>query len=82
MDFIMGGTGTHFDENVVRAFLRKVAPYPTGSHVILSNHEEATVLKNYPEQPCCWVKTPLMICVKREWRSLVSAAWAVMYVKP
>ena len=51
IEFIMGGTGTHFDEQVVRAFLRKVAPFPTGSHVMLSNNEKATVLKNYPDQP-------------------------------
>lgn len=51
IEFIMGGTGAHFDENIVHAFLRKVAPYPTGTHILLSNHKEATVLKNNPDQP-------------------------------
>ena len=47
----MGGMGTHFDERVVHAFLRKVAPYPTGSKVKLSNGQTAIVMKNYPDQP-------------------------------
>ncbi len=54
IEFIMGGMGSHFDENVVKAFLRKVAPYPVGSRVKLSNGENATVLKNnnaYPLRP-------------------------------
>ena len=51
IEFIMGGMGTHFDERVVHAFLRKVAPYPTGSKVKLSNGQTAIVMKNYPDQP-------------------------------
>lgn len=51
VEFIMGGMGTHFDEDVVRAFLRKVAPYPAGSKVQLSNGETATVLKNNNDRP-------------------------------
>lgn len=51
IEFIMGGMGTHFDDRVVRAFLRKVAPYPAGSKVKLSNGEIAFVMKNYPDQP-------------------------------
>lgn len=51
VEFIMGGMGTHFDENVVRAFLRKVAPYPVGSKVTLSNGESGTVIKNKNDQP-------------------------------
>ena len=51
LEFIMGGTGTHFDERVVHSFLRKVAPFPIGSHIKLSNNEAGTVIKNYPDQP-------------------------------
>ena len=47
----MGGMGRHFDETVIKAFLRKVAPFPAGSKVQLSNDEVAYVLKNYPDQP-------------------------------
>lgn len=51
IEFVMGGMGRHFDENVIKAFLRKVAPFPAGSKVQLSNDEVAYVLKNYPDQP-------------------------------
>ncbi|MDE5742364.1 MAG: HD-GYP domain-containing protein [Oscillospiraceae bacterium] len=51
IEFVMGGMSTHFDETVVKAFLRKVAPFPAGSKVQLSNDEVAYVLKNYPDQP-------------------------------
>ena len=51
IEFIMGGMGSHFDEKVVQAFLRKVAPYPAGSKVKLSNGQAAYVMKNYPDQP-------------------------------
>ncbi|MBQ7782993.1 MAG: HD-GYP domain-containing protein [Oscillospiraceae bacterium] len=51
IEFVMGGTGTHFDEDIVRAFLRKVAPFPTGSRIILSDGSKATVLKNNKDQP-------------------------------
>lgn len=51
IEFIMGGMYSHFDENVVKAFLRKVAPFPTGSRVKLSNGETACVIKNNTDQP-------------------------------
>lgn len=51
IEYIMGGVGSHFDENVVKAFLHKVAPYPTGAHVLLSNGEHGLVLKNFREAP-------------------------------
>ncbi len=51
IEYIMGGLDSHFDENAVKAFLRKVAPYPLGSKLKLSNGETAYVIKNYPDQP-------------------------------
>lgn len=51
IEFVMGGMGSHFDEKVIKAFLRKVAPYPAGAKVQLSNGETAYVMKNYPDQP-------------------------------
>lgn len=51
IEYIMGGTGTHFDPEIVPAFLRKVAPYPVGSVVNLSNGATATVIKNFPDYP-------------------------------
>lgn len=51
IEYIMGNSGTHFDVDVVSAFTRRVAPFPVGAHVVLSNGETAVVLKNYPDQP-------------------------------
>lgn len=51
IEYIMGGMGSHFDEDCVRAFLRKVAPYPVGTIVQLSNGEKATVMENFRDQP-------------------------------
>lgn len=51
VEYIMGGIGSAFDEDIVKAFLHKVAAYPVGVKVRLSNDEIGTVLKNYPERP-------------------------------
>ena len=51
IELIMGSVDTHFDERIVKAFLRKVAPFPTGAKVKLSNGASAYVMKNYPDQP-------------------------------
>ncbi len=45
-EYIMGGSGTYFDEDVVAAFVKKVAPYPVGTCVRLSNGAIAVVTKN------------------------------------
>lgn len=47
MEYIMGGYGTMFDPNVVKAFTRKVAPYPVGTCVKLSSGEVGIVVQNY-----------------------------------
>ncbi len=51
VEFIMGGGGSHFDPEIVKAFLQKIAPYPTGTLVKLSNNTIGIVVKNYPD--CC-----------------------------
>lgn len=51
IEYIMGGSGTHFDVQVVKAFLRKIAPYPAGTLVYLSNGQTATVVLNNPDHP-------------------------------
>ncbi len=51
VEYIMGGSGSHFDVDFVSAFLRKVAPFPVGSKVCLSDGTTAMVIKNFPEQP-------------------------------
>ncbi len=50
-EYIMGGAGTYFDENVVSAFVKKVAPYPVGTCVRLSNGAIAVVTKNDESAP-------------------------------
>ncbi len=51
IEYIMGGVGTFFDEEYVRVFLRKVAPYPVGTCVRLSNGIIGVVTKNHESQP-------------------------------
>ena len=51
IEYIMGGSGTFFDVDIVKAFLRRIAPYPVGMKVKLSNGEIGTVVKNNIEQP-------------------------------
>jgi HD-GYP domain-containing protein (c-di-GMP phosphodiesterase class II) len=45
---IVGGAGTAFDPQVVDVFRRVVAPYPTGSEVILSDGRRGLVSKVHP----------------------------------
>jgi HD-GYP domain-containing protein (c-di-GMP phosphodiesterase class II) len=47
MEYIMGGTGTLFDPDIAKIFIRKVAPYPIGTTVKLSNGCTAIVLENF-----------------------------------
>lgn len=49
LEFLQGGSGTMFDPNVVLAFCNKVAAYPLGTAVILSNGEVGIVVENYEE---------------------------------
>lgn len=51
IEYIMGGMGTFFDEEYVRVFLRKVAPYPVGTCVRLSNGIVGVVVNNHESQP-------------------------------
>ncbi len=51
IEYIMGGVGTLFDEEYVRLFLRKVAPYPVGTCVRLSNGIIGVVTQNHESQP-------------------------------
>lgn len=46
MEYIMGNSGQMFDPEVVRVFLRKVAPYPVGTAVQLSDSRIGIVVAN------------------------------------
>lgn len=60
MEYIMGGYGTMFDPKVVKAFTRKVAPYPTGTCVRLSNGMTGIVAQNY-ELSCLRPRLKLIV---------------------
>lgn len=44
-EYILGGCGTHFDYDVVQAFLRAFNPYPIGTIVELSDNRHGVVIK-------------------------------------
>lgn len=43
---MMGGSYTHFDYDIIVAFLATFAPYPKGSKVLLSDGRKAFVVSN------------------------------------
>ncbi len=49
VEYLMAFSGTHFDPEILKFFLQKVAIYPVGSLVELSTGEIAIVVKNYGE---------------------------------
>lgn len=49
IEFIMAHSGQIFDPKLVKVFIRKIAPYPLGSILKLSNGEIGIVIENYEE---------------------------------
>lgn len=47
MEYIMGGSGTMFDPKIVKIFIHKIAPYPVGTLVQLSNNWLGIVIENF-----------------------------------
>jgi len=47
IEFIMSGYNTQFDPEIVNALIKKVAPYPAGTCIRLSNGETAIVVENH-----------------------------------
>jgi len=47
MEYIMGNAGSHFDPMLASIFIRKIAPYPVGTTVRLSNGLTGIVVKNH-----------------------------------
>lgn len=45
IEYILGSANTHFDYNILQAFLKTVAPYPVGTIVELSNGALGVVVK-------------------------------------
>lgn len=50
-ELIMGSSYTHFDAEIVTAFLHKIEPYPIGSVVRLSNNEVGIIVHTDDELP-------------------------------
>lgn len=51
MEYLMGGAGKLFDADFVYLFTRKIAAFPLGTCVLLSNGLTAIVVENYED--CC-----------------------------
>lgn len=51
IEYIMGGSGSYFDPRLISVFTRKVAAYPTGTCVVLSNGWTGIVVENFED--CC-----------------------------
>lgn len=49
MEYVMAYTTTQFDPRVVEVFVKKIAPYPIGTCVRLSNGLTGIVVENYEE---------------------------------
>ncbi len=50
-EFLLGGVDTHFDPDMVKAFSKRIAPYPIGMTVDLSNGDKGLVVDVDPETP-------------------------------
>lgn len=49
IEYMMGCTDTHFDFEILTAFLKNVTTYPVGTYVTLSNGQHAVVVKHLSE---------------------------------
>ncbi len=62
IEYIMGGGGTMFDQDLVKVFSDKIAPYPIGTCVKLSNNLIGLVVENYS----CYCLRPSVKIIKSE----------------
>lgn len=51
IEYLVAMAGTQFDPNLVNIFMRKIAVYPAGCEVCLSNGQMALVVKNFEDFP-------------------------------
>lgn len=49
IEYVMGGGGTHFDPQIAVSFTQKIAPYPVGTCVKLSNGLAGIVVENFKD---------------------------------
>ncbi|QUI22853.1 HD-GYP domain-containing protein [Vallitalea pronyensis] len=60
MEYIMANGGVMFDLNLTRKFVQKVAPFPVGTWVQLSNCYQGIVVENY-EEACLRPKIKVLL---------------------
>lgn len=48
MEYIMGGSNTHFDPEIIKAFCSAVAMYPLGAYIITNDGRKGVVIGNKP----------------------------------
>lgn len=48
VEYLMGGTDTYFDHEIIKIFTTVVAPYPLGTCIKLSNGYSGIVVENFP----------------------------------
>lgn len=51
LEYLMGGSGSLFDRDVVMAFMDKVPIYPKGISVLMSDNREAIIVENHKGYP-------------------------------
>lgn len=51
IEYIMGNSGIAFDPKVAKVFTQKIAPYPVGTSVRLSNNTVGLIVENHED--CC-----------------------------
>lgn len=66
IEYIMGGSDTHFDFELVNIFIQKVAPYPVGTCVKLNNGLVGIVVENFPDS-CTRPKLKLLNKTRNEY---------------
>lgn len=49
LEYVMGGGGTHFDPEIAVSFTQKIAPFPVGTCVRLSNDAVGIVVENFKD---------------------------------
>lgn len=49
VEYLMGSSGRQFDPEILEVFLHKIAVYPVGAQVKLSDGSQAVIMKNYSE---------------------------------
>ncbi len=61
IEYIMGSSGSQFDPRLVQTFIKKIAPYPIGTCVILSDESIGIIIKNNSN----FILRPLVRIIKK-----------------